>query len=56
MNNIESFRIAAMICGFKFDDKDLKILVETFELVHEKGGDATLQELVMIQANKINNG
>lgn len=48
---INYMRIAAGICGYGFDPKDLDMLVSLYELVIEKQGEADLKTICRVEAD-----
>lgn len=47
---MEYFDIAARIVGFHFKEKDLDLLINTYDLTLEKGGETDLRSLAKIKA------
>jgi hypothetical protein len=47
---IEYFDIAARIVGFTFKEKDLDLLVNTYDLSLRKGGDTSLSDIAEVKA------
>jgi ElaB/YqjD/DUF883 family membrane-anchored ribosome-binding protein len=46
---VQYFEMAAAIVGFRFQDKDLDLLVRTYDAMLEKGGETSLEDLVSIR-------
>jgi hypothetical protein len=47
---INYMRMATALCGFGIDVKHLDLLVSTYELILEKGGNADMQDCANVQA------
>ena len=46
---VEYMKIAAALCDFHIGEKELDLLVGVYELVMEKGGSATLEDVVGVK-------
>lgn len=48
-DKLNYMEIATRICGFGFDPEPLDLLVSVYELVIEKGGQATTKDIVILK-------
>ena len=46
---VEYMKIAAALCDFHIGEKELDLLVGVYELVMERGGSATLEDVVGVK-------